>query len=74
MYLLEKVRKKYTVFRNYRLTGNLNPDKTFETPELSGLTRSDCVCIFVFNFQKEVMILKSTFNTFKILRILIILW
>ena len=43
MFLLEKVRKKYTVFRNYRLTGNLNPDKTFETPELSGLTRSDCI-------------------------------
>jgi hypothetical protein len=27
---------------DYRLIGKLNPDKTPETPDLSGLTRSDC--------------------------------
>ena len=27
---------------DYRLTGKLNRGKTFETPELSGLTRFDC--------------------------------
>jgi hypothetical protein len=27
---------------DYRLNGKPNPNKTFETHELSGLTRSDC--------------------------------
>jgi hypothetical protein len=27
---------------DYRLNGKPNPDKTFETPENSGLTRFDC--------------------------------
>ena len=27
---------------DYRLIGTLNPDKTPETPDLSGLTRLDC--------------------------------
>jgi len=30
---------------DYRLNGKPNPDKTFETPELSGLTWSDCTLI-----------------------------
>ncbi len=29
--------------RDYILIGKLNPDKTPETPDLSGLTRSDCI-------------------------------
>ncbi len=28
---------------DYRLNGKLNPDKTFETPDQSGLTRFDCI-------------------------------
>jgi hypothetical protein len=28
---------------DYRLIGTLNPDKTPETPDLSGLTRFDCI-------------------------------
>ena len=31
---------------DYRLNGKPNPDKTFETTELSGLTRVDCI---IFN-------------------------
>jgi hypothetical protein len=27
---------------DYRLNGKPNPDKTFETPDQSGLTRFDC--------------------------------
>ncbi len=30
---------------DYRLIGTLNPDKTPETPDLSGLTRLDCIKI-----------------------------
>ena len=37
---------------DYRLTGKLNPDKTFETPELSGLMRVDCIQISIQNKVK----------------------
>ena len=31
---------------DYRLIGKLNPDKTLETPDLSGLTSLDCIYMF----------------------------
>jgi len=34
---------------DYRLIGTLNPDKTPETPDFSGLTRLDCTGAFFFS-------------------------
>ena len=43
---------------NYRLNGKPNPDKTSETPEMSGLTRSDCR-------QQQKSMLTSMRNTLR---------
>jgi len=48
--------KRYLIYfdggiPDYQLTRKLNPDKTFETPELSGLTRSDCIHLFYARFR-----------------------
>jgi len=40
---------------DYRLIGKLNPDKTHETPDLSGLTCSDCtntLQIYISSFKQ----------------------
>ena len=39
--------------QDYRLIGKLNPDMTPETPNLSGLTRSDCSAV-KNKFQKNI--------------------